>query len=119
MRRAVRSIVEFVRTLAAEDQVVTRIALVLALVQSLACLWDLPGHGWENDGIAPDGLFDGITDNLVPGSASRYPLLHFAISLVASLPALLLIPVLSPSLSGEHLVATATSVAVMTGVGSA
>ena len=116
MRRAVRSIVEFVRTLAAEDQVVTRIALVLALVQSFACLWDLPGHGWENDGIAPDGLFDGITDNLVPGSASRYPLLHFAISLVASLPALLLIPVLSPSLSGEHLVATATSVAVMTGV---
>jgi len=116
MRRAVRSILEFVRTLAAEDQVVTRIALVLALVQSLACLWDLPGHGWENDGIAPDGVFDGIVDNLAPGSASRYPLLHSVISLVASLPALLLIAVLSPSLSGEHLVATATSVAGMTAV---
>ncbi|HYW87629.1 MAG TPA: hypothetical protein VFB50_07660 [Chloroflexota bacterium] len=116
MRRAVRLIVKFVRALAAEDQVVTRIALVLALVQSFACLWDLPGHSWENDGIAPGGVFDGLIDNLVPGSASRYPLLHFVISLVASLPALLLIPVLSPSLSGEHLVATATSVGVMTGV---
>ena len=116
MRRAVRSILEFVRTLAAEDRVVTRIALVLALVQTLAGLWDLPGHGWENDGIAPDGVFDGIVDNLVPGSASRYPLLHFVISLVASLPALLLISVLSPSLSGEQLVATATSVAGMTAI---
>jgi len=116
MRHAVRSILSFVRTLAAEDEVVTRIALVLVLVQSFACLWDLPGYGWETDGIAPDGVFDGITDNLVPGSASRYPLLHFVISLIASLPALLLIPVLSPSLSGAHLVATATSVAVMTGV---
>ena len=116
MRRTVRSILEFVRTLAAEDRVVTRIALVLVLVQTFACLWDLPGHGWENDGIAPDGVFDGISDNLVPGRASRYPLLHFVISLIASLPALLLIPVLSPSLSGEHLVATATSVAAMSGV---
>jgi hypothetical protein len=116
MRRAVCSILDFVRTLAAEDRVVTWIALVLVLVQSLACLWDLPGHGWENDGIAPDGVFDGITDNLVPGSASRYPLLHFVISLIASLPALLLIVVLSPSLSREHLVATATSVGGMTGI---
>jgi hypothetical protein len=116
MRRAVYSIVGFVRILAAEDHVVTRIALVLALVQSVACLWDLPGHGWENDGIAIDGIFDGIIDNLVPGRAARYPLLHSVILLVASLPALVLIPVLSPSLSGEHLVATATSVAVTTGV---
>ena len=116
MKRVVRSILDFVRTLAAEDQVVTWIALVLVLVQSVACVWDLPGHGWENDGIAPDGVFDGITDNLVPGSASRYPLLHFVISPIASLPALLLIVVLSPSLSGEHLVATATSVAGMTAV---
>jgi hypothetical protein len=116
MRRAVRSIVGFVRTLAAEDRVATRIALVLALVQSVACVWDLPGHGWENDGIAVDAIFDGIIDNLVPGRAARYPLLHSVILLVASLPALLLIPVLSPSLSGEHLVATATSVTVTTGV---
>jgi hypothetical protein len=116
MRRAVRSIVEFARTLAAEDHVVTRIALVLALVQSVACLWDLPGHSWENDGIASGVVFDGIVDNLVPGSAARYPLLHFVISLVASLPALVLIPVLAPSIASEHLVATATSVTVMTGV---
>lgn len=107
----------FVRALWAEDRVVSRIACVFALVQVAGSLWDLPGnHGWENDGIAPLGLFSGLASSLAPGSANRYPLLHYVISLVAAIPALLLVPILSPSWAKRDLSATATSSVVMTGV---
>lgn len=48
------------------------------VVSSLAVVgWDLPSSfSWENDGLAPRDIFAGISENLRPGHAFRYPLLH-------------------------------------------
>jgi hypothetical protein len=97
--------------------VLLRIVSCYALVQLFACLWDLPGdHGWENDGIAPRGLFSGLSGNLTPGSAHRYPLLHYVLSLLVSLPALLGTPLVAGSLERAQLLAAGNGPVVMTGV---
>jgi 4-amino-4-deoxy-L-arabinose transferase-like glycosyltransferase len=74
-----------------EDPVVGRVALAFSLFAFAASLWDLPSSfGWENDGIAPRDLFGGFAYNLKPGSAHRYPLFHYLLVGLGSLPALLL-----------------------------
>jgi hypothetical protein len=88
--------------LLSEDRAVARIALVFALTELVTLGWDLPGsHGWENDGVAPRDLFGGLAENLTPGHAHRYPLLHY---LVLGLPCL---PVLLVAALGGPLDATA------------
>src|SRR6187397_1812180 len=70
-----------------EDSAVALVALCFALSKLVAVGWDVPGsHGWENDGIAPRDLFGGLANNLVPGHAHRYPLLHYLLLAVLSLP---------------------------------
>lgn len=63
------------------------------VVGSLAVVgWDLPSSfSWENDGLAPRDIFAGIGENLRPGHAFRYPLLH------PMLLGLLCLPVLLPA----------------------
>jgi hypothetical protein len=60
------------------------------VVLSLAAIgWDLPSSfGWENDGVAPRDIFAGVAQNLRPGSAFRYPLLHPLLLALLSLPVL-------------------------------
>jgi 4-amino-4-deoxy-L-arabinose transferase-like glycosyltransferase len=100
----------------AEDRVVGYLVFAFALTQLLAVGWDLPGsHGWENDGIAPRDLFGGIANNLTPGQGHRYPLLHYLVLGVASLP-VLLAAVLSGPLSGEAIRERVLSVPCMTGI---
>jgi hypothetical protein len=57
--------------------------------------WDLPSSfTWENDGVAPRDIFAGVAENLRPGHAFRYPLLH------PLLLGLLCLPVLLPAAAG-------------------
>lgn len=100
----------------AEDRVVGYLVFAFALSQLSAAGWDLPGsHGWENDGIAPRDLFGGIAENLTPGHGHRYPLLHYLVLGVASLP-VLLPAVLSGPLTGEAIRQRVLSVPCMTGI---
>lgn len=72
------------------DPALQRWLLAFAALQLLALFWDQPGYyGWENDGLAPRGLFGGITQNLIPGHADRYPLFHSLLLGVLALPVLL------------------------------
>jgi hypothetical protein len=104
-----------VRSLA-EDRVVGYLVFAFALSQLFVAGWDLPGsHGWENDGIAPRDLFGGIAENLTPGHGHRYPLLHYLVLGVASLP-VLLTAVLSGPLSGDAIRERVLSVPCMTGI---
>lgn len=104
-----------VRSLA-EDRVVGYLVCAFALTQLIAVGWDLPGsHGWENDGIAPRDLFGGIAENLTPGRGHRYPLFHYLILGLASLP-VLLIAVLSGPLTGDAIRERVLSVPCMTGI---
>lgn len=65
------------------------IALGFAASELVTFFWDMPGsHGWENDGIAPRDLFGGLAHNLTLGATHRYPLLHYLLLGVLSLPAL-------------------------------
>ncbi|HWO09422.1 MAG TPA: glycosyltransferase family 39 protein, partial [Polyangiaceae bacterium] len=45
--------------------------------------------GWENDGAAPRDFLAGLAENLTPGAAHRYPLLHYLVIGVWVLPVLL------------------------------
>jgi Dolichyl-phosphate-mannose-protein mannosyltransferase len=92
------------------------IALGFAASELVTFGWDLPGsHGWENDGIAPRDLFGGLAHNLTPGMAHRYPLLHYLVLGVLSLPALLT-AVLSGPLTAEGVRARVLSVPCMTAI---
>lgn len=95
-----------------------QVAFALFLLWQLASmLWDLPGsHGWENDGIAPRDLFGGIAFNLTPGRGHRYPLLHYLIVGVASLPFLLLGALRARSFAMPDLMDAILDPVVMTGV---
>src|SRR6476620_3101171 len=71
------------------DPALQRWLLAFAALQLFALLWDQPGYyGWENDGVAPRGLFGGIAQNLIPGHADRYPLFHSLLLGVLALPVL-------------------------------
>jgi hypothetical protein len=86
-----RDVLRSARERLLEDRVVARITLAFCLFAFASSLWDLPSSfGWENDGIAPRDLFGGLANNLTPGSAHRYPLLHYVFVGVAALPALLI-----------------------------
>jgi hypothetical protein len=99
-----------------EDGAVAAIALVFALSELVTVGWDLPGsHGWENDGVAPRDLFGGLANNLTPGHAHRYPLLHYLVLAVPCLP-VLLVAALSGPLSAEALRDRVLSVPTMTAV---
>ena len=100
-----------------EDRFVTRLIVLFALFQLAAAGWDLPSSfGWENDGIAPRDLFGGLAFNLTPGQGHRYPLLHYLVVAVISLPFLLLAVLRSESLNRAHLEQQVLAVDVMTGV---
>jgi hypothetical protein len=102
------------RELLAEDRSVALIALGFVASELVAFGWDLPGsHGWENDGVAPRDLFGGLAHNLTPGHTHRYPLLHYLLLAVSSLPALLA-AVLSGPLTSEAIQARVLSVPCMT-----
>lgn len=70
------------------------------LALSLAAIaWDLPSSfSWENDGVAPRDIFAGVAQNLHPGTAFRYPLLHPLLLGVLCLPVLLPAALRAPSL---------------------
>ncbi len=95
----------------------TRAAIRIAFVGlSLAAVaWDLPSSfSWENDGVAPRDIFAGIAENLRPGSAFRYPLLHpLALGLLC-LPVLLPAALRAPSLRLADLQPAILAPAVMT-----
>jgi 4-amino-4-deoxy-L-arabinose transferase-like glycosyltransferase len=112
-RRAFRS----ARERLVEDPVVARIALGFCVFAWVASLWDLPSSfGWENDGIAPRDLFGGLANNLKPGSAHRYPLLHYLIVGVGSLPALLFALLSGSDFSGAAIQERVLSIPCMTAV---
>jgi hypothetical protein len=105
-----------IRALLAEDRTVALIALGFVVSELVTFGWDLPGsHGWENDGVAPRDLFGGLAHNLTPGATHRYPLLHYLLIAIPSLPALL-IAVLSGPLTGEAIQARVLSVPCMTAI---
>ena len=70
-----------------------RLAFVVAALAAVG--WDLPSSfSWDNDGVAPRDIFAGVAENLIPGHAFRYPLLH------PLLVGLLCLPVLLPAAAG-------------------
>lgn len=101
--------------LLAEDRVVAWIVLASVVVQLAAAGWDLPGdHSWENDGVAPRDLFGGLASNLTPGHGHRYPLLHYLILGVLSLPVLAVAALGVESWTMDGLMAAVLTVPVMT-----
>jgi len=86
------------------------------LVLSLAAIaWDLPSSfSWENDGVAPRDIFAGIAENLHPGSAFRYPLLHPLLLGVLCLPVLLPAVLRAPSFHLADLQPAILAMPVMT-----
>lgn len=87
------------------------------VTQMAGAAWDLPSAiGWENDGIAPRDLFGGFAHNLTPGSGHRYPLLHYVIVGLLSLPALLWGLLAAPDFSGPAVMGSVLSTPVMTSV---
>ncbi len=86
------------------------------LALSLAAIaWDLPSSfSWENDGVAPRDIFAGVAQNLHPGTAFRYPLLHPLLLGVLCLPVLLPAALRAPSLRLADLQAAILAPPVMT-----
>ncbi len=100
-----------------DDPALTAILLIFLAFQLIAMTWDLPGsHGWENDGIAPRDLFGGLAFNLTPGKGHRYPLLHYVLVALGSLPALLFGAAQAPSTALPDLTRATLQPPVMTWV---
>ena len=77
--------------------------------------WDLPSSfTWENDGVAPRDIFAGVGENLRPGHAFRYPLLHPLLLGLLCLPVLVPAAAGAPSWSFADLRAAVLAPAVMT-----
>lgn len=116
-RRAGEAFKDYLSSLLGDDVILKRILLIFIAVQVAGALWDLPGdHGWENDGIAPRGVFSGLSGNLKPGNAHRYPLFHYVLSVIASVPALLLTPFVAGGFDKAALLGAGAGTVVMTGV---
>jgi hypothetical protein len=99
-----------------EDRAVALIALAFVATQLVAVGWDVPGsHGWENDGVAPRDLFGGLAENLTPGHAHRYPLLHYLVLAIPCLPILFAATLAGP-LTAEGVRSRVLSVACMSGI---
>ncbi len=114
--RPASRLIAWLGRLVTEDRVVARIALGFAVSELVTLGWDLPGsHGWDNDGIAPRDLFGGLANNLVPGHAHRYPLLHYLVLGLFCLP-VLVIAALGGPLDANALRDRVLSVPVMTSV---
>ncbi len=68
-----------------------RLLICFVVFELLLIGWDQPGfYGWENDGAAPRGFFQGIADNLLPRHAHRYPLFHYWLIGMLCAPVLLI-----------------------------
>jgi len=88
--------------------------LAFAASQVVTWGWDLPGsHGWENDGVAPRDFFGGLAHNLTPGATHRYPLFHYLLLAVPSLP-ILLVALLAGPLTGTAIQSRVLAVPTMT-----
>ena len=95
---------------------VARIVLAFAVSELVTFGWDLPGsHGWDNDGVAPRDLFGGLAHNLTPGATHRYPLLHYLLLAIPSLP-VLLVAVLAGPLTAEAIRERVLAVPTMTAI---
>ena len=80
------------------DRARTAIRVGFLALSLAAIAWDLPSSfSWENDGVAPRDIFAGVAQNLHPGSAFRYPLLHPLLLGVLCLPVLLPAALRAPS----------------------
>ena len=86
------------RALGAGDRARAAIRIGFLALSLAAIAWDLPSSfSWENDGVAPRDIFAGVAQNLHPGTAFRYPLLHPLLLGVLCLPALLPAALRAPS----------------------
>jgi hypothetical protein len=104
-------------SVAREDRTVLWLAVGWALFQLAGALWDLPSsHGWENDAVAPRDLFGGVAINLTPGRGHRYPLLHYLLLALLSVPVLLVGVLSAAEMTGEAIRASVLSLGVMTGI---
>ncbi|MEC8025575.1 MAG: glycosyltransferase family 39 protein [Myxococcota bacterium] len=104
------------RELTADRQLVRWLGW-FACIQLLCSLWDIPSSfGWENDGIAPRDFFGGIANNILPGHAHRYPLMHYLLVGICSLPFLLLALITASSWTAIGIKAAVLSVPTMTAV---
>lgn len=98
------------------DPFVGRLLIGFVVFELLWVGWDQPGfYGWENDGAAPRGFFQGIADNLLPGHAHRYPLFHYLLIGILCVP-VLLIDLAVAGLSGVPLVDVVVSTPSMTAI---
>jgi 4-amino-4-deoxy-L-arabinose transferase-like glycosyltransferase len=99
-----------------EDRTVALIVLAFVASELVTLGWDLPSsHGWENDGIAPRDLFGGLAHNLTPGATHRYPLLHYLLLGILSLP-VLVVAVVSGPLAPQAILSRVLSVPCMTAI---
>jgi hypothetical protein len=97
-----------------EDLWVAWLVAFATLLQICMIGWDQPSaFSWENDGVAPRDLFNGVFRNLSPGNGHRYPLFHNLILLVLCLPVLLAC-VLAGPWSITEVIARVNSVTAMT-----
>jgi len=112
-----RSLVRHAAAWLGEDRWAVRFVLAFGLVQAGVATWDLPSSwGWEVDGVAPRELWAGLADNLRPGARHRYPLLHYVLIAIPSLPVLAVALFTTESFSASALEAEMVRAPIMTGV---
>lgn len=115
--RAVRACVQGLQQLWPADRFLRHGLLAYVLVQLVGAAWDLPSAiGWENDGVAPRDLFGGFAHNLTPGSGHRYPLFHYVLLGLLSLPALLFGVLSADAWTGKAIMHSVLTLPVMTAV---
>lgn len=106
-----------VERLVRADPTLARGLAVYAVVQLLLAMWDLPSSwSWEEDAVAPRELFMGLVNALTPGEFHRYPLLHYVLYGVLSLPVSIYAALTADAWSAEALEASFVRTEVMTGI---